>query len=843
MEHWLGRRIPLRSGVTAARARRAESARTPRPRRATLLAAAAALATLFSAWPALAAPAAAPSAPLASAQPDTVFAPYEDRPIREVRLVGLEKVSEQLVRNQIRARPGQPLRQQTIQGDIRTLNRLGRFRRIDASVEPLDDGSVILVYVLDEAPVVVDVQVVGNRRITDQDIARAVEQLRFLPGTPVDDFQLDRAARRIEELYRDRGYHLAEVTIDERELEESGIVLFRIREGERIRVAAIRFEGNRSFSDRQLRPSVRTRRAGLFERGPLDDEALDRDVAQVVNFYQDRGYLDVRADRRIRVSPDGREAIVTFLIDEGERYTLRSVRAELADAVGQPTGQPPTVMDAEQIAGLMRIKAGDVYSMNRIRESVRAVRDAYHKLGYVDAEVRPLPVRDVDTPQVDLLLAITEGRRYDTGLVIIRGNDLTQQKVIRREIRLRPDRPLDRTAVAESQQRLEETRLFRPGSAKVTIQPENPGLPGVRDVLVEVEEHRTGALSFGAAIDTDGGLTGQIRLTERNFDITNLPDSIEEFFTGRSFRGGGQQFEIAAQPGTQIQTYSISLVEPSLFDTDYSGSVTGFYRTRRFRRFDEDRIGANLGIGRRFGERWNGSLTFRVANVNIRRISSVAPTDIFDFQGDNFLTAIGARMGRTTTDSRFRPTRGTRTEFSVEQVGAMGGDFDFTKLQAEHAVYIPVYEDFMGNRTVLRLQTLGAYIPQSVSGVPIFERYFLGGRSMRGFRFRTVSPKGIRADTGEPTNEPVGGTWAFFLGAQIEQPVWRDVLAVVAFVDSGTVTNEVGFDDYRVSVGTGLRLYVQALGPVPLAFDFGFPLRKQADDERRIFSFSIDLPF
>ncbi|MGE4198811.1 MAG: BamA/TamA family outer membrane protein, partial [Phycisphaerales bacterium] len=98
-------------------------------------------------------------------------------------------------------------------------------------------------------------------------------------------------------------------------------------------------------------------------------------------------------------------------------------------------------------------------------------------------------------------------------------------------------------------------------------------------------------------------------------------------------------------------------------------------------------------------------------------------------------------------------------------------------------------------------------------------------------------------DTMTLGDDPVGGTWSFFAGAEVEHPIWKDVISGVVFLDTGTVTNDVGFDDFRASVGLGLRLYVQQLGPVPLAFDFGFPLQKQFGDQERVFTFSLDLPF
>lgn len=779
---------------------------------------------------------------------------YENRPLREVRIQGLKDTPEQLVRNQLRSQAGRPLSQATVQGDIQRVTRLGRFRSVNALIQPFDDGSVLLVYEFSETVSIRDVQVTGNREITDAELRGEVELLR---GTPVDPFQLDRTLRRIQDLYRRKGYYQAQVTIDQKELDENSIVLFLVREGERVRVTDVRFEGNADVTARELRQTIRTRPAGLLQAGTLDDAQLDQDVAGIVGAYRDRGYLDVRADRQVRPSPNGREAIVTFLVEQGPLYTLRSVRVQKAAPGGLPDptgGEPTTVFSPEQLAALAQIKPGDVYSADRVARAVDAVRDAYGRLGYVDAAVARLEVRDPQQPVVDLLLAVTEGGPSKTGLVIIRGNELTQDKIIRREIEVKPDRPLDTVAIRDSQTRLNQLGLFagaaeRDPGPRITIQPPDPANPGYRDVLVEVTEKNTGSIQFGAAISSDSGVLGLISLEQRNFDLFDTPDSVGEFISGRAFRGAGQRFRIDVQPGTEVQNYSISLSEPALFDTPYSVSGSAGYREREFDEFSEDRLVGNLSVGRRFGQRWAGAISLRGENINIRELDPFAAVDFFNVRGSNTLTGLGTRLTRTTTDSRIRPTRGSRLELSTERIGAAGGDFDFTKLSAEYIFFFPVAEDVLGRKTVFSLRTLVNYIPEDVEDTPVFERFFLGGRNLRGFRFRGVSPRGLFDDDANPATppvqgtEPVGGTFAFLTSPEIEVPLFEDLLSVVFFTDIGTVANEIELENLRLSVGTGLRLTVPALGPAPLAFDFGFPILREEDDRERVFSFSIDIPF
>lgn len=781
--------------------------------------------------------------------------------------------------NAVRAVRGDLFSADAIGEDVRRLTRLGLFSTVQTFAGIDDEGGVTVVFELAERPLVADVQVVGNTRLNDAEIAAVVD---VISGTPVDRFQIDRSARRIEDLYRSKGYYAARVSVDEEELADGGILIYRVSEGDRLKITALRFEGNTAFDANQLRRELETKPANIFRKGQLDDDKLDTDIGNLITFYRDRGYLDVRADRIIQPAPNGREAIVTYVIEEGPVYTLRSVQIDTETTGGVP------VLAQEQVSGLISIKPGNVYSIRLLDESIEAIVSAYGQMGYAGARVARVERRDPDRPVVDLIFVIDEGPRSRVGEVIIQGNDLTRQEVIRRQVQVRPMRPLDTTAVERTERQLRRLRLFNDRPTGIRITPLDPGVefyaevwdenaqrpadPAVdgnsdadtrpvtppadtattpadltlsnpeqyRDVLIEVEETNTGEFNFGGAVSSDSGLVGRISLIQRNFDVRDTPDSTGEFFSGRAFRGGGQTFQLELLPGDRVETYSISLTEPYLFESDYSGTAQLIYRNRDFDEFDEERYGLRLGLGRRFGTRWTGNLRFRAESVELGDIQPDKPTDIFAVADQNTLLGFSASLERSTIDSIFRPTRGSRTRFQIEQVV---GDFTFTNFNARHTVFVPLREDYLGRPTVLSLTGELGYIPQGNEDTPTYERFYLGGQSFRGFEFRTVSPKGIRNDNGLPSDDPVGGSWLVFLGAEVSQPIFEEVLSIVFFVDSGTVTEDAGLDDYRVSVGTGLRLYVPQLSPAPLAFDFGIPVIKQDSDERRLFTFSVDLPF
>jgi outer membrane protein insertion porin family len=834
-----------------------------------------------------------PNQPDPSSQPDDV---YEMRPIKavilmrvpndpesDVKIAPLEPKLARLALNQIRSAVGQPYRSATFSEDIRRLNRIPQFGRLSSSVQLQDDGSVTLTIYMAIQPIILDVQVSGNRLISDQEIAKVTSALI---DTPIDTFRIDRFARRVESLYRNKGYHLARVEAKTDSIAETGTLIFVIREGQRLKVTDIRFEGvgeELDFSDRELKNQIRTKTASWIETGPLDQQALIDDRASLRQFYLDRGYLDVRIDFQTTNSLDDREAIVTYKISEGRRYTMRSVRvfypelvrperypslqaAQAVAAPGQGIHVLPDINGAmqyviydygyfspQQISGFIDIKAGDLYSQTKLRKVDEEIASRYGQMGVTypaNPEVNPpavshLEMHDEKEPFVDLFITIVEKNpafdktRFRTGEVFISGNEHTDQAVVRENIRVQPDRPLDTTARDDTLERLLRRQLFNPRGVKVTLQNPDPLEPGYRDVLVEVKETNTGQFNIGGVVTSDSGLIGRVNITQKNFNIFDTPDSWGELFAGRAFRGGGQTVSLDILPGTEVATYALSFSDPSLMGTKNSFGISGFFRTRNFREYDEQRYGGRISFGRRFGSRWNGAVAFRTEWVELSDIDDDLPTDIFDVADLNMLASVSLNLQRTSVDSPFIATRGNRIALRLEQVGQ---DFTFTKLEAEYAVYIPIYEDFVGNATVFSFQTSARYIPQDIDEVPTYERYFLGGQSFRGFDFRTVSPKGIARD-GTQTDDPIGGTWSYFAGVELRQPVYKNIVSVVGFLDTGTVIDEIGFDEYRVSAGFGFRLGVPMLSPVPLAFDFGFPLVKQPGDDGRLFTFTVDLPF
>ncbi|MBX3356245.1 MAG: BamA/TamA family outer membrane protein [Phycisphaeraceae bacterium] len=763
---------------------------------------------------------------------------FADRPISGVVIRGLDRITEQEVRNNLRIGAGQPYEAAAVRNDVATLYRLGHFETVAADATLQSDGTVVVTFSMTEQAMVRDIQTVGNTAATDQELRAAIP---LVAGGPRDDFLMEQSIFRIRELYRNRGHYLVEVTVDETRLRDSGIVIFRIIEGPRVRIRDIEFVGNKAFEARQLQAQIKTKPwFFLFVKGNIDEQQLIDDVAAINRFYRDRGYIDVRVDRRIELSPDQKEAKLIFVITEGRQYRLRSVRLE-------GLGNAPElrqVFDQEQLRALMVIRPGDVYQRNLIDKTIQSLETAHRVMGYIDVRVQETYYRVGETAEVDMLISVDPGETYDAGLIRIQGNFLTRDKVIRRQARIQPGRPIDGREVADfTQARLVATGLFN--DARVTAQAPSEDDPTTRDVLIEVKERNTGSLNFGVSIGSDQGFGGEVSLSQSNFDIADWPLSFSEFISGRAFRGAGQSFNITAAPGVDVSTYSISFAEPHLFESDYGGGVSAFYRDRAFSlgAYSEERMGLNLTLARTLGDLWRASVSTRFERIRLDDFSPFTPIEVFDERGPSYLSVAAFSVSRNTVDNPIRPSRGTVIDFSASYYGAFGGAYSYPAARVGYTQFLTVSEDFLGRKSTLRLNSQLGYIFSS--SAPTYERFYLGGRSFRGFEFRSISPtsRGYIIAPDFPNNNPVGGQFLFFAGAQYEQPLLGELISGVLFVDSGTVDNDFTLDRYRVSVGFGIRLYIEALGPAPIAFDLAWPILKQDSDIEQVFSFTAALPF
>lgn len=365
--------------------------------------------------------------------------------------------------------------------------------------------------------------------------------------------------------------------------------------------------------------------------------------------------------------------------------------------------------------------------------------------------------------------------------------------------------------------------------------------PGWVDVDITAQEGRTGRLMFGAGVNSDAGIVGSFVWDERNFDLFRPPRTFADLIEGRAWRGGGQRFRLEAAPGDQVSRYVVSWTDPYFMYSDYSLGVSGFYFNRFYPDWDETRLGGRVTLGKQLSPEWSISGNIRLEEVELNNptntLSSITAgtpqsvPELESLKGTNFLSSFGATLTHDTRDSSMIPTDGHYNSVSYEQAF---GDFNYSRIEGETRNYFTLYQrpDSSGKQVLSLAGNLG----WSGEDTPAFERYYAGGfQSFRGFAFRGVTPRG-------EDNISTGGRFQALGTAEYRVPLTADdMLNLVVFSDFGTVERDVRFDNFRVTVGVGLRVVVPAMGPVPLAFDFGFPVKSQEFDDERIFSFYVGI--
>ena len=354
--------------------------------------------------------------------------------------------------------------------------------------------------------------------------------------------------------------------------------------------------------------------------------------------------------------------------------------------------------------------------------------------------------------------------------------------------------------------------------------------PSFLDIDTYVSEARTGRLMFGVGVNSNAGLVGNIVLSEQNFDITKPPTSLADIIDGRAFRGGGQKFKIEAMPGTQFSRYLVDWQDPYFMDSNFNLGVSGFYSTRFYRNWYENRLGGRVRLGRQLSQKWSTSLALRLEDVNVYNPFLPTPPLLKAALGNHLLSTLRGSLIHDTRDAAFNASQGHYVELSYEQAF---GQYHYPRFELEARQHFTTYQriDGQGKHTV----TLHGQANWSGRDTPIFERFYAGGfQSFRGFAFRGVSP----IQGGVYT----GGTFMTLGSVEYQMPVLaNEMVKVVAFSDMGTVDDRVSLSNFRLSVGGGFRVTVPAMGPAPIALDFAVPLMRERSDINQLFSFYIGM--
>lgn len=729
--------------------------------------------------------------------------------IHKIEIADLTRVSESLIRSQLESKVGEPLSPPAVGRDIRRISEMGYFTNVEVHIESRD-GQNILIYKFFEEQSIGELVIAGNKKLKDRDIRSALNQQEgdaFFP----EAFESEREA--LLTLYKDKGFLNATVDITAEQIGDSDMrVSYLISEGRKARIKKVAFRGNDALSTRKLRRIVKTGNGFLLLSGKYKEEKFENDLQSILTRYGDIGRLEATIPNTdFDYSRGGKRLIITIDLNEGPEYTMGSLDID----------KNFVFTDAE-LLDLIEIKPGDIHNKSQVEADALAIAEQYSDSGYINARTNNFVALNDDDHTTNVIHQVTEGSLMYIGAVTVTGNSVTKDEVVRRNILLAPGDRFDGSGLDDSLIRLNRTQFFkelRPSLGNV------PGDDRFVDLLIDVEEGKTGLFNFGAGLNTDTGIGGFGEIRLNNFDITNPP----------TFSGGGQSFSASANIGDFNTSYQLGFTDPEFLGYPLSAGVD-LFDTRFESRGGSDFITEQTGARVRLGKRLSDHITLRTflnyADVTISNLETFVDPSLRVLEDPQDTLKWGWSVIRDTANHFLDPTKGTRFQLTNEWAG-FGSENEFFKIMTDSTIYygIPKFEKWavsLNNRT-------GYAKPFGDTDlVPLSERFFAGGgTTVRGYDNRDIGPK---ASTFQVVNgqtiideESIGGEFRFLNTLEFKYKL-NDTLRFYTFADGGATWLEIDdfeVDDLKYSVGIGFGMQVPFLGP--LRIDYGFPINPDDD--------------
>jgi len=668
--------------------------------------------------------------------------------------------------------------------------------------------------------VIRSIDFIGNHAYKDKKLK---DKVGFEIGDYLDPVLAQTGRGIISDLYRKKGYPHTTIIIDSAKLEQ-GNLSYIIDEGPRVRIKSVKFQGNSGIKASSLKKVVKTStRRWVIRPAYYTEEMVAADVEKLKRIYYSKGYLN----SNVRATG---ESHITFIINEGPLYKVGDIVVKGNTRFGQET----------LLAGF-KLEPGQTYSYQEADLHAKDILKLYRENGYVNSQVtqRPEFVQGGADNIANVVFDVKEGRQFRIGRVDITGNETTQDKVVRHVLdeygftpgslynaHMAPNEPGGQMEKYIQRMTLAEQAIIMPMPVA--------GDPNRLDARVDIKEGMTGMWNPGVGVGSDSGVMGHLVFQQRNFDITDTPDSFGDFIRMKAFRGAGQTLRIALEPGTRVSRYSISFTEPYFRDKPTSLDVVGSFYERGRESYDEERMKAYLGFEQRLEDKWRRSIGFRAENVDVGSLDTDAPKEIVDVKGGNALLGVRGGLGRDMTDDKFDPTEGYAFDTGYEQVT---GDHSFGLLTGVYTRYWMLRRDLEDRPTVL---ANSLRVGTTVGSTPPFEKFYGGGTGtygIRGFEYRGVSTRGLQTGVGTPKRkDPVGSDWIVLAKTEVDVPIVGDNLSWLFFVDSGLIDT----GGVRASIGTGIKILIpQWFGPVPMQFELAAPFMKEDEDDTQVFSFSV----
>ena len=744
-----------------------------------------------------------------------------------IELEGPDTIGKSFILQNLQIETGIPYKSNAIDKSITNLMATGAIDDVKVFLDPeiSTEEEVALVFKVYTKSRIGTIIFEGNDKLSDRKLEKEIE---ISIGELLDESEIKADQRALKELYLEKGFWNSQVDsqIITKEEGRSVSVVFKIIENEKRKIGKIIFEGNKNISDKKLLKEMETApwRFWRFwsKRSRYRPSIFEEDLIKLRTAFRDQGFLDVTIEQSgVKIIPKGSNSLdVVIRVDEGERSYFGEI-----SIVGN------SVITAKDLKRLdsradKELKTGDHYSPTLLSEERNRLRKKYGEQGYLDARVVSIRKPNLQTGQIDLRFEITENNKFTVNTIQVRGNEKTKTTAIVRELALAPGETFDLLRMETSESRLRNTRFFE----KVTLDDEpiasqDPELQSSRrNLVVNVEEGRTGHVSFGVGFSTLEKAMMFAEFRQGNFDIMR-------WRSPHRLQGDGQKFRLRLKLGARSNEVRLALEEPWFMNRRVAAGFELFREKSDYYSsyYDEMRAGFEVYFRKRLFELVEGRLFYRLEDVIISDIGIGAPNfikrdpkyDLLKNEIDRTISKVGLSLTRDTRNSILFPSEGSIVTLRKEFAGGpFGGDADYGRFELQGAKF---FETFTPMEQVLsivgRTGTLGRFDGKDAD-VPFFEKFFLGGPyNLRGWDYREAGP--------QDSKEPNGGNSYSYLSAEYTFKI-ADPLRFAVFYDGGFLrTNDFKFlpgDDmegWHDNWGLGARIMVMGM---PLRLDLGFPI-------------------
>jgi len=716
-----------------------------------------------------------------------------------LKIEGLVVTTAEVVLNTIELKEGQPFTPSDVQESIRRLYRTGNFRSVDFFVEEETGESVKLTLKLEEFPVVDKVEFHGNRKIKRKELEKK-ELLKL--HRHISDAALHKSKRTLSEMYADKGYHLAEIeaAVINTSVPGNAIVRYDIKEGPRVKIRSIVFNGNEDVSQKWLEKRFKTKSNRWWRSGDFNRELYNSHLDTLMMHYHERGFLDAAIEHdSVWYSEDKQDIFIEITVNEGRKYF-----------VGDITFNGNKIVETELLASKSALTKGKPFKKSQFEMSKFFVETAYREEGYLWVRVddkRSYRGENADT--VDIVFDISEGRPAIVRKIDVRGNNKTMEKVIRREIVLVPGQRYRQSLMAASQQNIFRLNYF------TNIVPDIvPNEDGTIDLVFDITERdNIGQLTIGAAYSDHDKLTGTFS--------TAIPN----------FRGAGQELKLEVQYGAYRRLGMISFTEPWAWDTPWwlTGTVFGDQQIYSYYSGERDTTlsyGFRVGVGRSRLSWPDNKFRFQTIYQLSRERNSREDITLgkLNLVESGVMSKVRFNIERYDLDMPLFPNEGSRLTLTPE-IGGVGGDYGYLKGIASYEHYFRLPGKFvfgsevkfgavtqLGNSIKISRNDLftggGAYGDAMIRGYPDW--------AFGGYRRGHIDGDGIAM---------------FATNISLRYPVIDQTMYFGLFADMGNTWPKIsGIDlgDLYKGVGGGLRINLPMIGVMGIDVGYGLdPLDKK----------------